>query len=235
MPLMLQPLFPPFPSVLSESYELETTIQMGCIDEPSVTSLLAICRTHHSVGLRRKLERKRSISLPILVKKSYTGFYDHRANALMGLPETWGTWRRPVVVAQSPVRIIGEPLSTITEDISIGTISLYSLYCDSTASESSPLLSALSQANRGEKNDQKSQPGSPSPLSKSPLLIHSAMSEHYSESVEEDGNGSQLVTMHPAWRQSLYITTRIKLVPGHLLPRRSNRPVSSTSEDIVYT
>lgn len=190
--------------------------------------------TNHSAGLRRKLERKRSISLPILVKKTYTGFYDHRANTLVGLPENWGTWRRPVVVAQTPIRIIGEPLSTITEDISIGTISLYSLYCDSTASETSPLLSALAQANGGAKENQKSQPGSPLPLSKSPLLIHSAMSESYAESVEGDGNGSQLVTIHPSWRQSLYITTRIKLVPGHLLPRRSSRPVSSTPEDIVY-
>lgn len=196
--------------------------------------------------LAKKREKKRVITIPKSVKKVYSAFYDQRKNVLEGLPEGWGTWRRPIVVVESfspvspsYVRRMAEPLSAITEDISIGTLSIYSLYAGSPSSEKSPLLSALVQASAvGEaleyytdhKPDLSCVPSAKKSLSASTdtgSFLTAQMGES-SESEEdlEETEDCQFLTVSPLWRQSLYITTRIKLMPTDLLPRRSSRILS---------
>lgn len=184
------------------------------------------------------------------MKREHSAFYDHRKNALVGLPESWGTWRRPIVITDSSEGTTSEPISAITEDISIGTMSIYSLYHDSSTTGRSPLLSAFIQGIYSpapntaelprEQGDQISSISSASGhLSKASMLAHPGTINSHVESEEatksdwsnsNEPNDSQFLTVP---RRPDMIKS-IQLTPRHLLPRRSARPLPPTPEVRKY-
>jgi hypothetical protein len=165
----------------------------------------------------------------------------------VGLPESWGTWRRPIVITESLEGFSLEPVSAITEDVSIGTTSTYSLYhYESSATETSPLLSAVIQVpySLGPISSEGTQEQATSPLnemmerlSKASVLAHLGTTNLHVEPEEgaesdwansNEPNDSQLLTVAPRWGS--YMTSSFQLTPRHLLPRRSTRPLPPTSE-----
>jgi hypothetical protein len=167
---------------------------------------------------------------------------------LVGLPESWGTWRRPIVVTESLEGVLLEPVSAITEDVSIGTMSIYSLYYESSTSERSPLLSTFIQAPYSPwLTSPEGTQEHPSPplretteyLSKVSVLAHPGttnprvVSEEAAKSdwaKSNEPNDSQLLIVPPRWGSN----QSIKLIPRHLLPRRSARPLPPTPEVRKY-
>jgi hypothetical protein len=215
--------------------------------------VLLACFPHEpdrSIDFRRR-ERQISVTPPLSIKREHSAFYDHRNNVLVGLPESWGTWRRPIVITESLEGVSLEPVSAITEDVSIGTMSLYSLYHDeSSPTETSPLLSAVIQVPYllGPTSSERTQEQASPPLnemtehlSKVSVLAHPGTTNSHVESEEaaksdwansNEPNDSQLLIVPPRWGSNM--TNSFQLTPRHLLPRRSARPLPPTPEVPKY-
>jgi len=191
-----------------------------------------------SPGLRRRKTRPPSITLPVSLKRNYSAFYDRTANILVGLPDGWGTWRRPVAYGESSETIAVEPSSAISEAISIGTLSFYSLYRDS-GSERSPLLSSYARAifspvlNEQEMVERSPVVTSaPDQLSGVSLLANAGTASSHMDHPTGWPNadaispgGSQSLTVPDSWQIHAF-KNKIQLMPEQLLPRRPSRQVA---------
>ena len=188
------------------------------------------------------------------MKTEYSALYDHRKNILVGLPEHWGTWRRPMVTEEEPEGA-PEPSSAITEGISIGTLSIYSLYHESSLAARSPLRSPFipglgsptlktSGYSREEGQEHVKMPRSPSlrllskastlvqPGATIPRIYHSMNSPEAGSNSDlmasNESSESQVLVVPPRWKPSLAAKS-IQLTPRHLLPRRSTHPLPPCS------